>query len=132
VGVLIIVVELFVRLGGRRLPFNVGGPTEGLEDLEELLELVEDDEVRHHHAEPEPPEALAEVLDCCESRFLAEPVDERLRNRSIACASEVKQGAYLYHERLGEFLHASQHLALASGLDLQTPSPVLDQLEALF
>ena len=72
-GVLIIVVELLVRLSGRR-PFDVCRYTEGFEDLEELLELVEDDEVGLHHAERKPPEALTEILNGCELRLVAEPV----------------------------------------------------------
>jgi hypothetical protein len=66
-----------------------------------------------------------------ELRLLAEPVDQRIRKRTIARAGEVTQSAHLRHEWLGELLHASQHHALASGIDRRTPGLVLDQLEAL-
>ncbi len=70
----------FITLGGttiglpRQWQRNGGEPggrgdvslTKGLKELEEFLELVQDNEVGLHHAKPEPPEALAEVLDSCE------------------------------------------------------------------
>src|SRR4051812_8222551 len=97
--VLVIVVRTLFRFDCCCLSHGVRVAAEGLKDLEEPLELVEDDEIGPHHAEPKTPETLAEVLDRRELRLRAEAVNERIRHRSIACPNKVKQSAHLGNER---------------------------------